>query len=125
MVATFSQLDHLIALRTTLEGTIAAASGWPERSIMVDCVKLLVDAIDTLTRVVTWEKDCKLIAHTDLTASQRVAVWDMYPLEDLGGSCDDYVPSKSANDFNHGGVGSHGSQMVVFNSVLDRFCKYE
>jgi hypothetical protein len=92
---------------------------------MVDCVELFVDAIDTPTAVVTWEKDCQLITHADLTGSQRVAIWDMHPPEELRESCDDYVLSSSADDFAYGRFGSHGSQMVVFKSVLGRSCRCE
>jgi hypothetical protein len=92
---------------------------------MVNCVELFVDAIDTPTAVVTWEKNCQLITHADLKGSQRVAIRDMHPPQDLRKSCDDYVLSKSANDFAYRRVGSHGSQMVTFNSVLGRSCRCE
>lgn len=41
------------------DGGVAAASGWPERTIVVGCFELLVDTVDASAAVFARKKDCE------------------------------------------------------------------
>jgi hypothetical protein len=62
---------------------VTAAPGWPERTIIVDCIELLVDADYTPAAVIAWEEHCKPITQANIAVGERVAIGDVHPPEDL------------------------------------------
>jgi hypothetical protein len=71
---------------------------------VVDCVELLVNAVDAPTAVVAWKEHGKLVTQANLAVGEPVAVWDVHPPEYLREGCDDDEFSEGTDYLAYGSV---------------------
>jgi hypothetical protein len=96
-----------ISDRVERDRGVTAAPGWPERTIIVDYIELLVDADYTPAAVIAWEEHCKPITQANIAVGERVAIGDVRPPEDLGEGCDHNILSKRTHHLTYRSVWSH------------------
>jgi len=65
--------------RIERDGGITTTPSWPESTIVVDCVEVLVDAVDAPAAFIAREQHCKPVTQADIAGGERVAIWDVHP----------------------------------------------